>query len=256
MMRVSTAVGFHRSICIKLVIRLMTNVHLLHLHVICMAISQIKLLFLTGPAQSFPAMYPASNYSSAPPTGYPTMAGHSAPPTGKIPVSGTDYSGNYYQNSSGPSLYASPPGSQPAAHQYSTSNVQQTAPYTMPAGYYGQAYSHPSQGQAQPQQVQPSLVTPASGNNLGAPLYPIVSYPSAPGSSQYGTLRSSQTGAGQPPDSTVMAPPPTQSSLQQHSQGNGATPTPAHLGFGAPPLSQTATVNGQSNAGWFECISS
>lgn len=229
-----------------------------------MAISQIKLmlllLFLTGPRQSFPAINPASSYNSAPPTGYPPMAGHSAPPTGKIPVLGTDYSGNYYQNSSGPSLYAAAPGSQPPLHQYSSSNVQQTAPYTMPAGYYRQAYSHPSQGQnlpqPQPQQVQPSLVTPASGNNLGAPLYPIVSYPSAPGSSQYGTLRSSQTGAGQPPDSTVMPPPPTQSSLQQHSQGNGATPTPAHLGFGAPPLSQTATVNGQSNAGWFECLSS
>lgn len=226
-----------------------------YLHVFCMAISQIKLMFFTGPGQSYPAVYPASSYySSALPTGYTTMAGHSAPPAGKIPVSSTDYSGNYYQNSSGPSLYAAPPGTQPPAHQYSTSNApvqpfQQTAPYAMPAGYYGQAYSHPSQGQTQAQpQPQPSLVAAPSGNNLGAPLYPIVSYPSGPGSSQYGTLRSSQTVAGQPPASTVMPPPPTQSTLQQYSQGNGATPT--------PPLSQTAAVNGQSNAGWFECISS
>ncbi|XP_051715740.1 protein transport protein Sec24B isoform X2 [Ctenopharyngodon idella] len=210
-----------------------------------------------GPGQSYPAAFPASSYySSAPPTGYATMAGHSAPPAGKIPVSSTDYSGNYYQNSSGPSLYAAPPGTQPPAHQYSTSNApvqpfQQTAPYTMPTGYYGQAYSHPSQGQTQPQpqpQPQPSLVAAPSGNNLGAPLYPIVSYPSGPGSSQYGTLRSSQTGAGQPPASTVMPPLPTQSTLQQYSQGNGATPTPAHPSYGAPPLSQTAAVNGQSSA--------
>ncbi|XP_001921634.4 protein transport protein Sec24B isoform X1 [Danio rerio] len=209
-----------------------------------------------GPGQAYPAMYPPSSYySSAPPAGYPTMTGHSAPPAGKIPVSGTDYSGNYYQNSSGPSLYPAAPGSQTAAHPYSTSNapvpsLQQAAPYAMPAGYYGQPYSQPSHGQthAQPQQMQPSLVPASSSNNLGAPLYPIVSYPSAPGSSQYGTLRSSQTGIGQPPVSTVMPPPPTQSSLQQYSQGKGATPTPAHPGYGAPPLSQTPTVNGQSNA--------
>ncbi|XP_073676375.1 protein transport protein Sec24B isoform X2 [Garra rufa] len=198
-----------------------------------------------GPGQMYPAMYSASSYySSAPPAAYPTMAGHSAPPAGKAPVSNTGYSGDYYQNSSGPSPYPAPPGT----HQYPTSNApgqsfQQTAPYT---GYYGQAYSHPSQGQTQ--QLQPSLVPVSSGSNLGAPLYPIVSYPSAPGSSQYGTLRSSQTTAGQPPVSTVMPPPPTQSSLQQYSQGFGATPTPAHPGYGAPPLSQTATVNGQSNA--------
>uniref|UniRef100_A0A673NEA7 Protein transport protein Sec24B-like n=1 Tax=Sinocyclocheilus rhinocerous TaxID=307959 RepID=A0A673NEA7_9TELE len=198
-----------------------------------------------GPGQTYPAMYPASSYySSALPA-----AGHSAPPAGKTPVSSTGYSGNYYQNSSGPSPCPAPP----RTHQYSTSNApvqsfQQTAPYAMPAGYYRQTYSHPSQGQTQPQpqQLQPSLVPASSGNNLDAPLYPIVSYPSTPGSSQYGTLRSSQTTAEQLPVSTVM--PPTQSSLQQYSQGIGTTPTPAHLGYGAPPLSQTATVNGQSNA--------
>ncbi|KAL1261606.1 hypothetical protein QQF64_006871 [Cirrhinus molitorella] len=159
-----------------------------------------------GPGQTYPAMYPASSYySSAPPAAYPTVAGHSAPPAGKTPVLSTGYSGNYYQNSSGQSPYPAAPGT----HQYSTSNApvqqfQQTAPYAVPAGYYGQAYSHPSQGQTQPQtqQLQPSLVPVSSGSNLGAPLYPIVSYPSAPGSSQYGTLRSSQTAAGQPPVST------------------------------------------------------
>uniref|UniRef100_A0A8C1F8N6 SEC24 homolog B, COPII coat complex component n=1 Tax=Cyprinus carpio carpio TaxID=630221 RepID=A0A8C1F8N6_CYPCA len=202
-----------------------------------------------GPGQMYPAMYTASSYySSAPPAAYPTVAGHSAPPTGKTPVSSTGYSGNYYQSSSGLSPYPAP-----GTHQYSNApgqSFQQTAPYAMPAGYYGQVYSHPSQGQTQPQpqQLQPNLMPASSGSNLGAPLYPIVSYPSAPGSSQYGTLRSSQTTAGQPPVSTVMPPPPTQSSLQQYSQGIGATPTPAQPGYGAPPLSQAATVNGQSNA--------
>lgn len=216
--------------------------------------AQIKFkLFLPGPGQTYPAMNPASSYySSDPPAAYPTVGGHSAPPAGKIPVSSTGYSGNYYQNSSGPSPYPAP-----GTHQYSNAPVQsfqQTAPYAMPAGYYGQAYSHPSQGQTQPQQLQPNLVPASRGSKLSAPLYPIVSYPSTPGSSQYGTLRSSQTTAEQPPVSTVMPPPPTQSSLQQYSQGIGATPTPAHLGYGAPPLSQTATVNGQSNAGQFEFI--
>ncbi|KTG03164.1 hypothetical protein cypCar_00016100 [Cyprinus carpio] len=203
-----------------------------------------------GPGQTYPAMYPAPSYHSSLPAAYPTVSGHSASPAGKTPVSSTGYSGNYYQNSSGLSPCPAPP---PRTHQYSTSTApgqsfQQTAPYTMPAGYYRQTSSHPSQGQTQPQpqQLQPSLVPASSVNNLCAPLYPIVSYPSAPGSSQYGTLRSSQTAAEQLPVSTVM--PPTQSSLQQYSQGIGTTPTPAHPGYGAPPLSQTATVNGQSNA--------
>ncbi|XP_052005623.1 protein transport protein Sec24B-like isoform X1 [Xyrauchen texanus] len=219
-----------------------------------------------GPAQTFPSVYPATGYySSAPPQGYATMVGHSAPPSGK--VSSPGYSANYYMNSHahggtvpGASLYPAPPGT----HQYTPFNApapraslhhpvqsfQQATPHTMPAGYYEQPHKHPSQGQthAQPQQMQPSLVPASSGNNLGAPLYPIVSYPSAPGSSQYGTLRSSQTAAGQPLVNTVMQPPPTQSSLQTYYQGSGATPTPPHQGYEAPPLSQTATVNGQSSA--------
>lgn len=222
-------------------------------------------LFLTGPGQTYPAMHPSSGYyNSAPPQTYPAMTGHGAPPTGKVPVSSTDYSGNYYLNSSGQSPYTVAPGTHPPAHPYATANApasgaplqhpvqsyQQATSYGVPAGYYEQQYNQPSQGQTQPPQQQPSLVPASSGNNLGAPLYPIVSYPSAPGNSQYGTLRSSQAAAGPSPVSTVMPPPPTQNSLQ-YAQGNGATPTPAHAGYGAPPFSQTATVNGQSNAGRF-----
>ncbi|XP_057205643.1 protein transport protein Sec24B isoform X3 [Triplophysa rosa] len=214
-----------------------------------------------GPGQTYPAMHPSSGYyNSAPPQTYPTMTGHGAAQTGKVPVSSTDYSGNYYPNSSGPSPHPAAPGTHPPAHHYATANspvsgaplqhpvqsYQQATSYGVQAGYYGQQYNHPSQ--VHPPQQQPSLVPASSGNNLGAPLYPIVSYPSAPGSSQYGTLRSSQTAAGPPPVSTVMPLPPTQNSSQQFPQGNGATPTPAHAGYGAPPFSQTATVNGQSNA--------
>lgn len=221
-------------------------------------------LFLTGPGQTYPVMHASSGYynSAPPPQAYPTMTGHDAPPTGKVPVSSTDYSGNYYLNSSGPSSYLAPSGTHPPVHQYSTANTpasgaslqhsvqsyQQATSYGVPAGYYGQQYNHPSQGQTQPSQQQPSMVPASSANNLGAPLYPIVSYPSAPGSSQYGTLRSSQSA---PPVSTVMPPPPTQNSLQQYPQGNRATPTSSHTGYSAPPFSQTATINGQSNAGWF-----
>ncbi|TRY93964.1 hypothetical protein DNTS_021119 [Danionella cerebrum] len=202
-----------------------------------------------GPAQTFPTMHPASSYYNSAPAGYPPVSGISAP-GGKLPVSGTDYSGNYYHTTSGPSPYTSPPGTHSSAHPCPTSNppvqsLQQTVPYTMPTSYYGQPYTHPSHGQTQ---AQPSLVPASSGSNIGAPLYPIVSYPSAPGSSQYGTLRSSQTGP-QMPGSTVMPPPPppTQSSLQQYPQGNGAMST--HPSYGAPPHSQTAAVNGQTNAG-------
>ncbi|KAI4883383.1 hypothetical protein NFI96_024742, partial [Prochilodus magdalenae] len=219
-----------------------------------------------GPDQSHPAMYPTSNYySPAPPQGYPSVPAQGPPAPGKAPLMNADYSASYYHNShpqpgagpgSGPTSYPPPPVSQTPSHPPSTVNpavsgaphyplqsFQQPAPYTMPGNYYGQRYSTSSQGQQQ----QPNLVPASSGASPATQLYPIVSYPSAPGSSQYGTLRSSQTAAGQPPVPTMM-PPPTQSVLQQYPQGNGATPTPAQQGYGAPPLNQTATVNGQPNA--------
>ncbi|XP_072549207.1 protein transport protein Sec24B isoform X2 [Salminus brasiliensis] len=223
-----------------------------------------------GPDQTHPAMYPASNYyAGLPQQGYPSAPAQGPPASNKAPLMNADYSANYYHKSHtqpgvppgpGHSPYPPPPVSQTPAQppssanppvsrapQYPLQSFQQPAPYTMSANYYGQHYSATSQGQQQP--PQPNLVPDSSGTNLGTPLYPIVSYPSAPGSSQYGTLRSSQATSGQPPIPTVM-PPPTQSALQQqqYPQGNGAAPTPAQQGYGAPPLHQTATVNGQSNA--------
>lgn len=220
---------------------------------------------LIGPDQTHPAMYPAPNYYAGA-RGYPSVPAQCPPVSSKAPLMNMDYSANYYHNShsqpiatpgSGPGPYPTPPVSQNPAQPLSTTNppvsgapqyppqsFQQPASY---ANYYGQHYSATVPGQQQQQQQQ-NLVPASSGTGPNNPFYPIVSYPSAPGSSQYGTLRSSQT-AGQPPVTPVI-PPPTQSALQQqYPQGNGATPTPAQQGYGAPPLNQTATVNGQSSAG-------
>uniref|UniRef100_W5K921 SEC24 homolog B, COPII coat complex component n=1 Tax=Astyanax mexicanus TaxID=7994 RepID=W5K921_ASTMX len=248
-----------------------------------------------GPDPTHPAMYPASSYySGLPQQGYPSGPAQGLPAPGKAPLMNADYSGNYYhkthsQPGAPPGPYPPPPTSQTptqppsttnppvsGAPQYPPQSYQQPVPYSMSANYYGQHYSATSQGQPvqqqhhqlhhphqqQQQQQQPNLVPASSGTTLGTPLYPIVSYPSAPGSSQYGTLRSSQAPAGPPPIPNMM-PPPTQNALQQQQQqqqqqpqqqhqyphGNGPTPTPTQQGYGAPPLHQTATVNGQSNAG-------
>lgn len=201
----------------------------------------------TGPGQTHPAMYPASNYyTGVPQHGYPTMPPQNAPP-GKTAPTSTNYSTNYYPNShpqagapSGPgSTFYSAPQAQIHASPNPVASVapQYTQPYGMSANYYGQNYSTAAQGQQNPPPA-------SSGANPGPPLYPIVSYPSAHGSSQYGTLRSSQAVAGVPPTQNALQP------QQQYSQGNGATATPpAQQGFSAPPFQQTAAVNGQSNAG-------
>ncbi|XP_062874515.1 protein transport protein Sec24B isoform X2 [Trichomycterus rosablanca] len=208
-----------------------------------------------GPGQTHPTMYPASNYYGAPQHGYPAMP---APPNptvpGKVPQMNTN-STNYYPNShpptgpppvSGSAYYSAAPaqmtsGATPAASaapQYPPHSYQQR--YTAPANYYGQNYATPAPAQ-QNQNPPPA----SSGANQGPPMYPIVSYPSAPGSSQYGTLRSSQTAAGPPPTQTALQPQPQ----QQYPQGNRGTPTLVQQAYGAPPLEQTAAVNGQASAG-------
>ncbi|XP_017348103.1 protein transport protein Sec24B isoform X5 [Ictalurus punctatus] len=204
--------------------------------------------YLNGPGQTHPAMYPASNYyTSVPQHGYPTMPPQNAPP-GKAPPTST----NYYPNShpqagvppgTGSAFYSSPPAQNPVTSNPTASVAPQYPPhssqqhYAISTNYYRQNYSTTAQGQQNP---PPS----SSGINLGPPLYPIVSYPSAPGSSQYGTLRSSQAVAGALPIQSALQP------QQQHSQGNGATPTPqVQPGYGAPPLQHSAAINGQSKAG-------
>ncbi|XP_035382170.1 protein transport protein Sec24B isoform X1 [Electrophorus electricus] len=210
-----------------------------------------------GPGQPLPAMYPASNYyTGVPQQGYLAMPGQLPPPPSKAPPMNTDFSATYYHNSHsqagagpgvGPTPYPPPHGLQtptqpPSTATHSVSGAPQYQPpasYATPANYYGQRYGASSQGQQQP------MLVPASSSSN--PLFPIVSYPSGPGSSEYGTLRSSQGAAERPPIPAVIQPP-THSALQQYPQGNGATPKPAQQGYGAPPLTQTATVNGQSNA--------
>uniref|UniRef100_A0A3Q4HAR0 SEC24 homolog B, COPII coat complex component n=1 Tax=Neolamprologus brichardi TaxID=32507 RepID=A0A3Q4HAR0_NEOBR len=81
----------------------------------------------------------------------------------------------------------------------------------------------------------PSLV-PMAASGPGGPLYPIVSYPSAPGSSQYGTLSSSQS-------TTQMGAP-----LHQYGAEPPASSASGHSGYGMAPPSQVApTVNGQGS---------
>ncbi|XP_012689384.2 protein transport protein Sec24B isoform X3 [Clupea harengus] len=224
--------------------------------------------YQNGPAQSYPSTYPASGYG-APPQHYPSSTGHCVPASSKTPIMNNDYANYYSQHQpllppaagavTAPSSYGVPQGSLPPSQPYNTANPPASGaplypaayqhPYTMPSAYYGQQYPV-SQAQSQ----QPNLMAVSSGTNNGAPLYPIVSYPSAPGSSQYGTLRSSQAPMGPGPVSGPnVIVPPGQATGQSMSMGNGPIPpssaTPAHQGYGTATLcQQSATVNGQTNA--------
>ncbi|KAJ8262529.1 hypothetical protein GJAV_G00167460 [Gymnothorax javanicus] len=200
-----------------------------------------------GPGETYPSTYPMASYYGAPHLGHPSYQGHCAPVPNNTPIVNNQYNPNYYHNiqqqqqqqqpsvskqGPAPSPYA---GSQapPLAHPYGTNpqcppQFQQLAPYA--PSYYGQQTS--SQGPS-PQSVGMATATSA----MGEPFYPIVSYPSAPGSSQYGTLKSSQTlGPGHNPGVLTTATP---APSQPVPHGNSAP-----LGYGgAPP----ATVNGQVN---------
>ncbi|GLD70526.1 protein transport protein Sec24B-like protein [Lates japonicus] len=233
--------------------------------------------YQNGPAQTYPSMYPPTGYYGAPPQqqSYPTIPAHSTSVPSKAPITNSAHSANYYQNNHqpqqhhqpaqhhvAPSPYSAPPRSAPPSQPYATlpssapppSNTQynqqpfqqQHPPYATPGSYYGQQSYHapPAQHppQQQQQQQQPSLV-PAPASGAGAPLYPIVSYPSAPGSSQYGTLSSSQSTS----TSGVM-PLHMGAPLHQYSTSQPASTTPVQPGYGVGPPSQMApTVNGQGS---------
>ncbi|XP_060757186.1 protein transport protein Sec24B isoform X3 [Neoarius graeffei] len=202
-----------------------------------------------GPGQTHPAMYPASSYyTGVPQHGYPTVLPQNAPPGKALPASTNYYANSHPQTGATPGtgsvFYSAPPAQVPVSTNPAASGAPQYPPhsyyqhYAVSANYYGQNYSAAAQGQQNP--PPPA----SSGAHLGPPLYPIVSYPSAPGSSQYGTLRSTQAAAGAVPTQSALQP------QQQYSQDNRATPTPpAQHGYGAPPLQQAAAVNGQSSAG-------
>ncbi|XP_078145358.1 protein transport protein Sec24B isoform X2 [Centroberyx gerrardi] len=226
-----------------------------------------------------------NGYYGAPPQqqGYPTIPAHCSPVPSKAPITNNAHSANYYHNNHqqqqqhlpphhappnvAPSSYAPPPSSAPptqpygtapatlpasapppANSQYNPQPLQQQVPYGAPGAYYGQQSYHapPAQHPQQQQQQQPSLV-PAPPSGPGAPLYPIVSYPSAPGSSQYGTLRSSQTASTPGAVPTLMSAP-----LHQYPPGSStshpASTTAVQPGYSVAPPGQPATaVNGQGS---------
>ncbi|XP_053179494.1 protein transport protein Sec24B [Scomber japonicus] len=223
-----------------------------------------------GIAQTYTYTYPTAGYGGAPPQhhNYPTTPAHSTPGPNKAPITNIAHSANYYQNNHqqpqpqqqqhhvAPSQYSAAPSSAPPSQPYTThpssapppSNAQYNQqpfqqphppPYATPGSYYGQqSYHAPAaqQQQQQQQQQQPSLV-PAPASGPGAPLYPIVSYPSAPGSSQYGTLSSSQTTSTPGVMPTQMSAP-----LHQYSTTRPASATAVQPGYSVGP-----TVNGQGS---------
>ncbi|XP_026213083.1 protein transport protein Sec24B isoform X2 [Anabas testudineus] len=222
-------------------------------------------------AQTYPSMYPPAGYYGAPPQqqGYSTIPAHSAPVPNKAPITN---SANYYHNHRqqqhqhlqhhvAPSPYSAPPSSAPPSQPYATfpssapppSNTQynqqpfqqqqQHPPYATAGSYYGQQSYHapPAHPQQQQQQQQPTLV-PAPASGPGAPIYPIVSYPSAPGSSQYGTLSSSQSTSTPGVMPTQMGAP-----LHQYSTTRPASTTAVQPGSLAPSGQLAPTMNGQGN---------
>lgn len=158
----------------------------------------------------------------------------SAPPQGSaVPVAQT-----YGPAHGAPGHLANPQYSQP---------LQSQVPYSS-SSYYGQQYQA-TQAHQLPQ--QPSLIPAVPAGNPGPPLSPIISYPSAPGSSQYGTLRSSQTPSALGPVPTLVGAPLHQ---QQHRYPPGADclPHPASVaagqqGYSGAPPNPSAVVNGQGN---------
>uniref|UniRef100_A0A8C5H3Y8 Protein transport protein Sec24B-like n=1 Tax=Gouania willdenowi TaxID=441366 RepID=A0A8C5H3Y8_GOUWI len=202
--------------------------------------------------QSYSSMY----YYGAPQQqqGYPTIPAH--PTVSKASVTN---SANYHQNNhhhhhqQQQQQQQQPPLHHVAHFSYSSAPPPSNTPYNQPqhhptyatpGSYYGQQPYHPpsqppppqQQQQQQQQQQHPTLIpAPSAGS------YPIVSYPSAPGSSQYGTLSSSQA---TPPlkgmHTQVGAP------LHQYTAG----PPPPPTGYaGGHPSQMMPTVNGQGSTG-------
>ncbi|XP_056295030.1 protein transport protein Sec24B isoform X2 [Pseudoliparis swirei] len=221
-----------------------------------------------GPAQTYQPMHPPTGCYGAPPQqqSYPTTPAHPDPAPSKAPNTNSAHSADYYhgnhhqqhqqqhqlsQHHVAPSPYSAPPSQtyaalpssapspspSPSNAHYSQQPLQQQPPYAPPGSYYGpQSYHAPP---AQRSQQQPGLV-PAPAVGPGAPVYPIVSYPSAPGSSQFGTLSSSQS-------ATPHGATPTQMGAPLHQYGASAA---VHPGYGvAPPGQLEPTVNGQGGAG-------
>uniref|UniRef100_A0A1A8J987 SEC24 family, member B n=1 Tax=Nothobranchius kuhntae TaxID=321403 RepID=A0A1A8J987_NOTKU len=214
-----------------------------------------------GPLQSYPSMYPPTGYYSAPPQhqSYPTIPGQNISAPSKAPITNSAHSIDYYRNnhqqqqqhfpqhhvapsySTGPPSqpYASIPSSAPPSSnaQYIQQPFQQQQPpFAPPGSYYGQQSYQAPPAQLHQQQHSSLALAPA-------PIHPNVSYLSAPGSSQHGTLSSSQspstpgamtTQVGAPLHQYSSTPPPSSTALQPKYN------TSAHAQI-------TATVNGKGS---------
>ncbi|KAI1888244.1 hypothetical protein AGOR_G00183030 [Albula goreensis] len=230
-------------------------------------------LYQNGPGQMYHSAYPGTGYYGTPHQSYPSHPGHCAPVPSKAPMMNNQYHPNYYHNNHPQQQNlqqqqqqqqpVSAPGSTPSAYDGSLA----PPPPPAPAQPYGTVMPPPSSAplhSSSPQQQQqqhalppfqqpaqppyapgPAYYTPYSASHSQGPTsqpvavataagYPIVSYPSAPGSSQYGTLRSSQT-------SGVMA------TQQPVPHGNSPAP-PGYSTAQAPPPPPPAAINGQVNS--------
>ncbi|XP_028444796.1 protein transport protein Sec24B isoform X2 [Perca flavescens] len=238
--------------------------------------------YQNGPTQTYQSMHPPTGCYGAPPQqqNCPTIPAHSTHVPNKAPITNSAHIANYYQSIHhqqqqqkpqqhhlsqhhvAPSPYSAPSSSAPPSQPYATlpssapppppSNAhynqqpfqqQHHPPYAAPGSYYGQqSYPTPPAQHSQQQQQQPSLV-PAPSGGPGAPIYPIVSYPSAPGSSQYGTLSSSQSTSKHGVMPSQMGAP-----LHQYNPSWPASTTAVQPGYSVAPPSQLApTVNGQGS---------
>ncbi|KAK1175679.1 protein transport protein Sec24B [Acipenser oxyrinchus oxyrinchus] len=242
-------------------------------------------LYQNGPAQTYPSMHSQAGYG-APHPHYNSAPGHYAQMSSKAPPVNNQYGVNYYHSNyqqpvqttarpgmasvfGAPQVHSSrPPVSSRAMGPTSNVSMSSASPlhtgppqpgaYPASAGYYGGSMPlvAPAGTSAQGFPPHSSLATVPSAASSA---YPIVSYPSAPRSSQYGTLPSSQTsaaghnlvGAGPIPSSVSTAP---QAPLQQVPLGHSVTSSwPSSAAVSAPPSysgslpGTVAAVNSQAN---------
>ncbi|KAM9740768.1 LOW QUALITY PROTEIN: protein transport protein Sec24B [Menidia menidia] len=181
--------------------------------------------YQNGPVQTYPSMYPAAGYCGAP----PQHQAYPPPAQSKAPITNTAHGSNYYhpphQHHPVASI-ASPPFSGPPGPSQPYAPPPSSAPPPSNATYNQQPFQPPPSYSYYGQQAYGSA---------GAPQYPIVSYPSAPGSSQYGTEllpgpppppegRSPRWG---PPCITTVPQPPPRSKRRPPSTAKQAQPRTA-----------------------------
>ncbi|XP_069045279.1 protein transport protein Sec24B isoform X2 [Lepisosteus oculatus] len=226
--------------------------------------------YQNGPAQTYSSMLPPTTGYSVPQQNYTSVPGHYVQIPNKAPAMTNQYGTNYYHNShqqplqptatpgqqtsvygvpqGPPQPYSGarpPPSASPHA-SISSSASMNPAPYYQPAVYptsYYRPYTTSSQG------LPPQSGVVTVPNTANATSYPSVSYPAAPGSSQYGTIHSSSCQPNAPPSHSMQAAP--QISTQQGPLRNNASPVPVgsvSAGYSATFPATKSAVNGQANA--------